>query len=176
MLAFFVAAGLARLPVSLAILLTGAVLGPWAGSALSLAGALASAATLYGLGHRLGRGRVRRLAGWRVNRINRALERHGRMAMLLLRLLPVADFPAINLVAGASAVGWRDFVVGTLAGMAPGIIALSVLGDRLAVVLRTPSVANIAVLAIATALVIAGQLGVVGRLSRARAPVPGRPG
>jgi len=173
---FFVAAGLLRLPVSVAILLTGAVLGLWAGSALSLTGALASAASLYGLGRRLGRVRIRRLAGWRVNRVNRALERHGIMAMMLLRLMPVADFPVVNLVAGASAVGFRDFVIGTLVGMAPGIIALSVLGDRLGVVLRTPSVANIAVLGLATMLVIAAQLGVVSRLSRARAPAPGRPG
>ncbi len=172
--AAFVAAGLMRIPVSLAVLATGVVLGPWLGSLLSLAGCLASAAVLYGLGWRLGRTRVRRLAGWRVNRVDRALERHGLMAMMLLRLMPVAAFPVVNLVAGASVVGFRDFLLGTLVGMAPGVVALSVVGDRLAVTLRFPTAVTVSVLLVATVLVIAAQVGVVSRLSRARAPAPRR--
>ncbi|MGE5475873.1 MAG: VTT domain-containing protein [Bacteroidales bacterium] len=171
-LALFMLAGLLRLPVSLAMLACGLLLGPWLGALLALAGCLASAALLYGLGRRLGRARVRRLAGWRVNRVRRALARHGVMAMLLLRLMPVAAFPVVNLVAGASAVGFADFLVGTLAGMAPGVIALCILGDRLAVALRQPSAASVVILVAATVLVVAAQIGVVSRLSRARAPAP----
>lgn len=170
--ALFMLAGLLYLPVSLVVLAAGLALGPWLGAALSLAGCLASAALLYGLGRRLGRRRVRRLAGWRVNRVSRALTRHGIMAMMLLRLMPVAAFPLINVVAGASAVGFRDFLVGTLVGMAPGIIALSVLGDRLGVALRFPSAVTLSILLAATALVVAAQLGIIGRLGRARAPAP----
>lgn len=166
-LALFVLAGLLRVPVSLAVLACGLVLGPWLGGALALAGALVSAAVLYGLGRRLGRRQVRRLAGWRVNRVSRALARHGIMAMMLLRLMPVAAFPVVNLVAGASVVSFGDFLVGTLVGMAPGVLALSVLGDRLAVALRHPSAATIVILLAATALVVAGQIGVVSRLGRA---------
>lgn len=172
--ALFMLAGLVRVPVSLAVLACGAVLGPWLGGVLSLAGCLASAALLYALGRRLGRERVRRLAGWRVNRVRRALARHGIMAMMLLRLMPVAAFPVVNLVAGASAVGFADFLIGTLVGMAPGVVALGILGDRVAVVLRHPSAAAVVILVAATALVVAGQIGVVGRLGRARAPAPRR--
>lgn len=171
-LGLFLAAGLARLPVSLSILATGLVLGPWLGSVVSLAGSLGSAILLYGLGARLGRARVRRLAGWRVDRVNRALVRHGIMATMLLRLMPMAAFPVVNLVAGASAVGLRHFFMGTAVGMAPGIVALSVLGDRLSVVLRFPSAASVTILGVATALVIAAQIGVVSRLSRVRSPMP----
>lgn len=170
----FLLAGLLRLPVSLTVLATAALLGPWLGFLQSLLGVLSSAMLLYGLGRLLGRARVRRLAGWKVNRVHRALTRHGILAMLLLRLVPVAGFSVINLVAGASAVGLRDFVMGTLIGVAPGILAMSVLGDRLLVVLRTPSVVNIAVLVLATALVIAGQFLVVGRLGRVWSPTPGQ--
>lgn len=170
----FVAAGLVRVPVAAAVLACGVVLGPWLGSVLSLLGCLASAAVFYGLGQRLGRRRVRRLAGWRVNRVDRALVRHGLMAMMLLRLMPVAAFPVVNLVAGASVVGFRDFLLGTLVGMAPGVVALSVVGDRLGVALRFPSPASLVVLLVATALAIAAQIAVVGRLSRARVPAPGQ--
>ncbi|MCR6631125.1 MAG: VTT domain-containing protein [Magnetospirillum sp.] len=174
--ALFVAAGLVRFPVSLAVLFSGLLLGPWLGSGLALLGSVSSAAVLYAVGARLGRVRVRRLAGWRVNRVNRALSRHGIMAMLVLRLMPVAGFSVVNVVAGASSVSLRDFLIGTGVGMAPGIFAMSVLGDRLAVVLRSPSPGNIAILGIAVALVLAAQVGVVSRLSRARAPAPGRSG
>jgi phospholipase D1/2 len=167
----FVAGGFVRLPPSLLVLGTAAVLGPWTGAAFSLLGALASASALYGLGRALGRRRVRRLAGWKVHRVNRALSRHGIFGMLLLRLMPVAAFAVINLVAGAAAVGFRDFVIGTILGMSPGIIAMSVLGDRVVAVLRRPDVINIAVLAAATLLVIAAGIALVNRLALARGGV-----
>lgn len=171
----FLLAGLVRAPLSLAVLATAALLGPWLGFVHSLLGVMSSAALLFWLGRALGRARVRRLAGWKVNRVHRALARHGIIAILLLRLMPVAGFSVINLVAGASGVGFRDFALGTIIGVAPGILAMSVLGDRLLAVLRTPSVENIFVLVFATALVIAAQFLVVGRLGRARAPAHGRP-
>lgn len=170
----FLAGALARLPVPLLVLATAVALGPWLGALHALVGAVVSAALLFGLGRVLGKARLRKLAGWKINRVRRALSRHGVLAMVLLRLVPVAAFQSVNLVAGASGVRLRDFVFGTVLGMAPGILAMSVLGDRLLAVLRTPSVANIAVLALATTLVIAAQLGLVARLGRAGAPGPGR--
>lgn len=169
MVAVFLVGGLVRIPVSLMVLVTGAILGPWSGAAQSLVGALAGASLLYGLGRALGRPRVRRLAGWKVNRVQRALSRHGIMAILLLRLMPVASFSVINLVAGASGVRFRDFAIGTALGMAPGIFAMSVVGDRLVAVLRNPSVVNIAVLIAAAVVVILAVFGLVERLARARA-------
>ncbi|MBI5163606.1 MAG: VTT domain-containing protein [Magnetospirillum sp.] len=168
--AAFLVGGLVRLPVALLALAAGALLGPLVGAVQALAGALGSASLLYLGGRALGRARVRRLAGWRVGRINRALARHGLVAIVLLRLMPVAPFAAINLVAGASLVRFRDFALGTLLGMAPGVLAISVVGDRVASVLTTPSVVNIAVLGAATLLAIAAQIGIVNRLGRAQEP------
>ncbi len=170
----FLAGALARLPVPVLVLVTAVTLGPWVGALHALFGAVASGLLLYALGRRVGKARVRKLAGWKINRVRRALSRHGFLGMLLLRLVPVAPFQSVNLVAGASGVRFSDFVVGTVLGMTPGIIAMSVMGDRLLAVLRTPSVANIAVLVLATALVIAAQLGVVNRLGRAGLPAPRR--
>ncbi|MGE5505008.1 MAG: VTT domain-containing protein [Actinomycetota bacterium] len=166
-IAAFLAAGLVRFPPSLLVLATAAGLGTWVGLALSLAGSVGSAALVYGLGRALGRGRVRRLAGWKVHRVNRALARRGVIGIMLLRLLPVAAFSVINLVAGAAGVRFRDFVTGTVLGMIPGLFAMSVLGHRLVAVLRRPDEVNIAVLAAATALTIAAGVALVNRLARA---------
>jgi len=170
--ALFTLGGLLRVPLALLVLATALALGPWLGAVDALAGGLASASLHYLLGRALGMRRVRRLSGWKMRRVARALERHGIGGIALLRLMPIAAFAVINLMAGAARVRFRDFALGTLIGTAPLAIAISVVGDRVLAVLRTPSMVNIAVLVSATALVIAAILGVANRLGRARVRTP----
>jgi uncharacterized membrane protein YdjX (TVP38/TMEM64 family) len=101
---------------------------------------------MFGLGRYLGRDRVRRAGGRRVNTVSRRLERHGLWAMTLLRMMPVAPFGVVNVVAGASDVRPRDFVLGSLIGMSPGIVVMSALGDRLGAWLRYPETGNLLIL------------------------------
>ena len=42
--------------------------------------------------------------------------------MTAVRLVPVAPFTIVNLLAGAGHVRFRDFMIGTAVGMTPGII------------------------------------------------------
>jgi phospholipase D1/2 len=154
---------LTLVPVLLA-LAAGAGLGAWLGAVVALAAALAVAVVHFRHGRDMGRRRVLR----RFGRGLPPLIQHGIAAIILLRLSPAADFGAVNLLAGAMQVRQRDFVIGSALGMVPGLFAMSVLGDRLAVVLGNPSPVNIAVLGMATALVIAAGLGLANRLGRAR--------
>ena len=52
----------------------------------------------------------------------------------------------MNLVAGALQVRVRDFLLGTLAGMSPGILAVVVLGNQLQRALQDPGIGNITLL------------------------------
>ncbi len=165
--AAFLVAGIARLPVFLVVAITAALLGPWTGGSISLAGTLTSAVLLYLFGRSAGRARVRRLLGWKSRRVECALARRGFLAMILLRLMPVATFPVVNLVAGASRTPFLWFVVGTALGMSPGILALSLLGDRIATVLQQPSTANVVTLALIAAVIVAAQFALAERLLRA---------
>jgi len=45
----------------------------------------------------------------------------------------------VNLVAGATPLSLRDFLLGTALGMSPGIVLMSAFVDRLAEALRNPS-------------------------------------
>jgi uncharacterized membrane protein YdjX (TVP38/TMEM64 family) len=45
----------------------------------------------------------------------------------------------VNLVAGASHIKFRQFAIGTILGMTPGILALTIFSDRLMASLRDPS-------------------------------------
>jgi phosphatidylserine/phosphatidylglycerophosphate/cardiolipin synthase-like enzyme/uncharacterized membrane protein YdjX (TVP38/TMEM64 family) len=165
----FLLGGMVRFPPSLLAMAAAAVMGTGFGVGVSLLGVMASAALLFGCGRALGRARVRRLGGWKVNRVSRSLGSHGMVSVALLRLAPVAAFSVVNLVAGAAGVRFRDFVLGTLVGMTPSIIAMSVLGDQAVRVLRRPDLANAIGLGLAAMLVIGAGLALVNRLARARA-------
>ena len=128
---------------------------------LALLGSTISAAAGYGLGRLLWRDAVRRLAGARIERLNEGLSRNGLVATAVVRVVPVAPFAVVNMVAGASHMGLRDFVVGTALGMAPGTLALAFFGEQAAAVLRDPTPGSIVAAALGGLVVIG--LAVLGR-------------
>ena len=119
-MAAFCLATLLFVPVNFVIAATGALFGPLLGLLYALVGALLGAGLSFAIGRGLGREWVRRIASRRLNAINKRLERHGLLAMTVLRLLPIAPFTVVNLVAGASEIRARDYMLGSLFGMAPG--------------------------------------------------------
>jgi phospholipase D1/2 len=64
------------------------------------------------------------------------------VAMTAVRLVPIAPFAVVGLVAGAIRVRLVHFVVGTLLGMMPGAVVTTVFGDQLQAALRDPSRIN----------------------------------
>ena len=117
---------------------------------LAFAGALLSALTFYGAGRLLGAAFVHRIA---PQRVQRAVQGAGLEAMFAVRIVPLLPFTFVNLCAGAFHVRLRTYVLGTLLGMAPGIIAMCLLGDQLMVLVRNPTPKAIAVAAFALLLV-----------------------
>jgi phospholipase D1/2 len=61
----------------------------------------------------------------------------------LVRLMPVAPFTLVNLVAGAIRIPLLDYMVGTALGLAPGLVLMTALGDRLLRILTEPSLNDI---------------------------------
>lgn len=145
--ASYVLAGLLMVPVTLLIAVTGIVFGPVEGAAYAIGGSLLSAAVTYGLGRWLGRDAVRRVLGARVNRLSRRIAKRGILAMVVVRLLPIAPFTVVNVVAGASHLRFRDYLVGTMLGMSPGIAVTVTFVHNLAEAVRNPSAGTVSVLA-----------------------------
>ncbi|WP_334190578.1 VTT domain-containing protein [Noviherbaspirillum sp.] len=152
-------AGLVMVPVTLLIGVTGIVFGPVAGAFYAIGGTLLSAAVTYGLGRWLGRDTVHQLVGPRINRLSRRIARRGIIAMIIVRMLPIAPFTVVNVIAGASHIRFRDYMLGTLLGMTPGIIITVTFVHHLAEAIRNPSPGTIAVLALVAALLIGSALG-----------------
>jgi phosphatidylserine/phosphatidylglycerophosphate/cardiolipin synthase-like enzyme/uncharacterized membrane protein YdjX (TVP38/TMEM64 family) len=142
--AVYVVGGFALLPITVLIVATSAAFGLSWGLAYAACGTLASAATSYGVGAWLGKESVRRITGGKLLRIRDAIRRRGVLAIAAIRMVPVAPFTVVNLAAGALGVGFLQYVIGTLVGMAPGFIVLSVLGHGIYQLISEPSLATLA--------------------------------
>ena len=150
----YVAAAIVSVPITLLIAATGLVFGAWPGIGYALGGTLLSALATYGLGVALGRDVVRRLAGTRANRLSERIGARGIVTVMVLRLLPIAPFTIVNLVAGASHIRLRDFLIGSTLGMVPGILLTVTFAHQLLNAIRHPNPGSVAaLLAIGIALV-----------------------
>jgi uncharacterized membrane protein YdjX (TVP38/TMEM64 family) len=142
----YLVGGLIAFPVTVLIATTAAAFGPTTGLAYATVGSLASAMVTYAVGVTLGRETLRGLLGPRLKRVQRNIVSGGVLAVAAIRLVPIAPFTVVNLVAGASEVKLGAYVAGTLLGMAPGLLAMSALGHQFVRILSEPKPGEFAIL------------------------------
>lgn len=162
----YIVAGVLFLPFTPLVVVTGAVFGPWWGSLYAIVGAVASALASYACGKTVGRELIVRFGGVRARRLVRRLRRRGLYAILFVRVVPVAPFSVINVVAGASGVRVRDFALGTLVGMAPGLVLTVVLSDRVTAAVARPSAGSMVTAAVCIVAVLAVGIALRRRAGR----------
>jgi len=75
----------------------------------------------------------------------------------------------VNVVAGASHIRLRDFLIGTVLGMAPGIVLTVTFVHHLAEAARRPTAGTIAVLVLMGVVLIASALGLQKLFARREA-------
>ena len=157
----FVIAGLVAFPFSLLIIASVVAFGTLWGFVYAMIGGTLSAITTYGIGNFAGRNMVRKLAGEKLNRISKKLAQHGILTIVTIRIVPVAPFTVINMVAGASHINFRDYFMGTVLGMAPGMLAISILVNRVNATINDPGLANVGILVAAIGLVALTAFAIV---------------
>jgi phosphatidylserine/phosphatidylglycerophosphate/cardiolipin synthase-like enzyme/uncharacterized membrane protein YdjX (TVP38/TMEM64 family) len=167
-IAAFVLGGLVLFPVTILIAATAVTFGIWPGLAFAAVGALASAIITYGLGRWFGAAALRQLLGPRLNRISQGIARQGIPAVTAVRLVPIAPFTIVNLVAGAMRIPLLDYSVGTVLGLAPGVLVMSLLGDQLLQIVTEPSPTEIAILLAVLLAWAALSVGLQGLVAKAR--------
>jgi phospholipase D1/2 len=160
-LAAYIVGGLVLFPVTALIAATAVLFDPPWSFVYALGGCLISAGLNYAIGLKLGRNAIRKVAGNWLNRLSKRLAKQGILAVMVVRIVPVAPFSVVNVVAGASHIRFKDFLIGTVFGMGPGIFAISVFTESLLSVFRKPSLTNAAVM-----FAIAGGLAGFGYLLR----------
>lgn len=144
-LAIYIIGGFIAFPLTVLIVVTAGTFGLWPGLLYAGVGSMSSALATYGAGRGLGRNMLRNIVGPRMNRIGKGIGKRGVPAVAAIRLVPIAPFTLVNLVAGALRIPVLDYTLGTILGLAPGIIVLSVMGDRVFALLADPSLTDLAI-------------------------------
>jgi phospholipase D1/2 len=141
----YLVGGLILFPITLLTAVTILTFGPVAGNIYALTGWLLSATLGYGMGKLLGREWLRSLLGDRLSYFNHEGDRSGVLAVLALRIVPVAPFTVVNIFIGASLIRFRDFTIGSVLGRIPGLVALTLFEVQLKSLMRAPAMGKFAI-------------------------------
>ena len=148
--------------------------GPQLGFVYAIGGIFLAALASYFAGLGLPRGRVHKLGGKRLLQLADILRRRSLPAMTALRLVPVAPFIVVGMVAAAIGVRLLPFSLGTLIGMLPGTLATTIFGDQIEALIEDPSRINYGLIALAGTIVVVASLS-VRRWLTAQNPSPHHP-
>jgi uncharacterized membrane protein YdjX (TVP38/TMEM64 family) len=151
----FVLGGLVVAPVTVLITATVLAFGPLHGFLYSFIGMTLSAMLTFFIGRLMGRQVVERWSR-RLHRLSRQLATKGVLAVVAVRVLPVAPFTVVNMIAGATHIRTKDFLLGTVIGELPGLIGLSIFVDQITSTIRHPGPGSYAVLTGSAVLIVGG--------------------
>lgn len=166
----FVVAGVVLFPMSVLILAAAAVFGPWFGFLYSAIGMTMSGLLMYCVGARLGKRTVSRFIEARWPRAQEVIKKPGIPLLVAFRLVAVTPFTVTNLLLGAGGVAFVDFAVGSAIGLAPGLLIMSIAGDRIVAMIAQPTAEQIGLFALSAAAYLSLIFGAQKLLRRSRAP------
>lgn len=122
----------APLPAFLLTVANANLFGWWKGAILSWSSAMAGAAVCFFIARILGRDVVEKLNGKNgIKQIEEFFEKHGKMSILVARLLPFISFDIVSYVAGLTPMSFWGFFLATGLGQLPATIVYSYVGGML---------------------------------------------
>ena len=107
----------------------------------------------------LGREVLQRLGGARVNQISRQLAKNGMLSVIAVRMVPIAPFAVVNMIAGATHLRLRDLLLGTAIGMTPGTLGMTLFAGQIVEALKNPSPLTWAIAFVMLTLIALGIWG-----------------
>jgi phospholipase D1/2 len=164
--AAYLIGSLLSFPVTLLILATAIVFGPVVGAAYSFTGCLLGAAATYAVGYFMGKDFVQRLAGRKWQRVEEKIAQNGIMAIATIRLLPVAPFTIVNIASGAFKVPLLHYLLGSMLGLAPGILVINFFAHQFARAVRNPGVGSYALMGACVVITVAGVVWMRRKLAK----------
>ena len=111
----------------------GAVFGTWWGMLITWVGGVAAASTCFWIARTFGKGFAHRICSQfkLANEINRKLERHAFVAIIMARLVPGVPFDFLSYFVGLTRVRFVPFVAATAIGSAPHAYIYAFMGSSL---------------------------------------------
>lgn len=151
-------ASIAAIPLAVIIMVSAIAFGSWLGLVYALSGACVGAVISYAVGNYLGHEALCRLAGERANHLSSRLAQRGILAIIFVRMMPIAPFAIVNMIAGATHIRLRDFLLGTLIGMIPGALAITVFADQIVLMIAEPNWKSVLLIVLSAAFILCGAL------------------
>lgn len=122
----------APLPAFLLTFANANLFGWWKGAILSWSSAMAGAAVCFYIARILGRDVAEKLTSRSgLKQIDEFFEKHGRMSILIARLLPFISFDIVSYAAGLTSMSFGSFFIATGIGQLPATIIYSYVGSML---------------------------------------------
>ncbi len=168
LLAAYVIGSVLLVPITLLILITAIVFGPVLGTVYASIGCLVGAVVTYAIGYFLGKDFVRKMAGSKWKRVEKSIGQTGIIAVATLRLLPVAPFAVVNIVSGAFKVPPRDYFIGSILGLVPGIVVTNLFAHQFQSAIRNPGIGTFLLLLALIATSVVGTIWLKRRLQRGK--------
>jgi uncharacterized membrane protein YdjX (TVP38/TMEM64 family) len=135
----YVLGGVVMFPVTVMSATTAIIFPPLIAASISFSGIVVSAAITHWIGARFLREWTRSALGATIKRVDEALADRGIITIAAIRMVPLAPFTLVNLAAGALGVGLRDYMLGTVLGIAPGTILVCLFGRQVRHFWKHPS-------------------------------------
>ncbi len=117
-------------PDSILALAGGMIFGVYWGSIYILIGAACGGSIAFYISRYLGRGMVEKLIKHKLALFENGVEKRGFLLIIILRLIPLIPFDIISYGAGLSKIKYKDFILGTMIGIIPGVFVYANLGDK----------------------------------------------
>jgi phospholipase D1/2 len=130
-------------PLSLLLAAAAVLFDPGDAIVFGVSSALASSALAYGVGRSFRPWTLRSVRGRRARHLQRSAKVRAFRATVVARLLPIGNFTASNLLAGALGVPFARFLSGNLAGLTLGVATLVLFAKRVLAAFATPSALNV---------------------------------
>jgi uncharacterized membrane protein YdjX (TVP38/TMEM64 family) len=126
-------------PRPLITLLAVIAFGPTLGFVAAMTGILLASLATYYAGRILPANTVRHLAGPKMNEMCNVLRKRGLAAVFAVRIVPVAPFAILGMVAGRIGIKLWHFLLGTFLGILPGTLTTTVFGEQIKTAIEDPS-------------------------------------
>ncbi|GAA5196840.1 hypothetical protein GCM10023322_66730 [Rugosimonospora acidiphila] len=162
---------LALVPRTAVSLACGALFGAVAGFAYALTAALIAAGLAFAASRWLARGAVADRLRGRAARFDAWLSRRGLLAVVVVRLIPIAPYGLVSYLYGSTGVRTRHYLLGTLAGAAPSAATWAGIG---AAVISQGHLGVLEIIPAGAGLIVSGCAAAWWRSSMRRDQAAGR--
>lgn len=125
----FIVAVQIMIPLNFLIFVTGLLIGSWQGFLISLTAGLVSSYIAYQTGRKFFDKIIEPISNEKILSLRKRMKTYNIFMLIGIRLVPVAPFHIVNLIAGSVNIDKKLFFLSTFIGLLPGVIVITFLSE-----------------------------------------------